>query len=171
LALLEKAEPLLAQEPEPVLVHIQRTNILIILLALGHAAEAERRLGEVQTLAAELGNDLDKLRLRWLEARLDAALGRPLAAIEKLREVRAGFQARSIAFDTALATLELSALLLEQGETAEVKELAVEMLETFAEQEVPQEAEKALRIFCQAAVQETATVELVRRVLGEVERR
>ena len=49
--------------------------------------------------------------------------------------------------------------------------LAVEMLETFAEQGVPQEAEKALRIFCEAAVQETATVELVRRVLGEVERR
>lgn len=168
---LEQAEPLLAQDPEPVLVHIQRTNVLVNLLALGHAEEAERRLGEVQALAAELGNDLDRLRLRWLEARLDAALGRRLAAIDKMREVRAGFQARRIPFDTALATLELSALLLEQGATAEVKELAAEMLATFAEQEVRQEAEKALRIFCEAAIQETATVELVRRVLGEVERR
>ena len=171
LKVLEEAEPLLAQEPEPVLVHIQRTNVLVNLLALGHAEEAERRLGEVQTLAEELGNDLDKVRLRWLEARLDAALGRSLAAIEKLRGVREDFQTRKIPFDTALATLELSALLLEQGETAEVKQLAEEMLDTFAKQEVPQEAEKAVRIFCAAAVQESATVELVRRVIAEVERR
>lgn len=139
--------------------------------AAGRAEEAERRLGEVQALAEELGNDLDKLRLRWLEARLDAAFGRRLAAIATMREVRAGFQTRRISYDTALATLELAALLLEQGETAEVKELAEEMLATFARQEVPVEAEKALGIFCEAAVQETATVELVRRVLGEVERR
>ena len=73
--------------------------------------EAERRLGEVQALAAELGNDLDQLRLRWLEAWIDAALGRRLAAIDKMRGVRADFQARKIPYDTALATLELSALL------------------------------------------------------------
>jgi transcriptional regulator with XRE-family HTH domain len=168
LKLLEQADPLLVREPEPVLVHIQRTNIVVNLLALGQVEEAERRLGEVQALAEELGNDLDKLRLCWLEARLDAALGRRLAAIDKMRKVRAGFQERKIPFDTGLATLELSALLLEQGETAEVKELAAEMLKTFAEQEVPQEAEMALRIFCEAAIQETATVELVRRALGEM---
>jgi len=171
LELLEQAEPLLAQAPDSVLVHIQRTNTLVNLLALGHAEEAERRLGEVQTLAEELGNDLDKVRLGWLEARIDAALGRRLAAIEKLRGVREEFEKRKIGFDTALVTLELSALLLDQGETAEVKQLAEEMLATFVEQEVPQEAEKALRIFCAAAVQETATAELVRRVLAEVERR
>jgi tetratricopeptide (TPR) repeat protein len=170
LGFLEQAEPLLDQEPDPLLVYSHRSILLVNLWLAGHAEEAERRLGKVQSLAEELGNDLDKLRLRWLEARLDAALGRRLAAIEKLRGVRADFQTRKIPFDTALVTLELAAPLLEQGETAEVKELAAEMLQTFAEQEVPQEAEKALRIFCEAAVQETATVELVRRVLGEVGR-
>lgn len=170
LELLEQAEPLLTQEPEPVFVHIHRTNVLVNLLALGRAEEAERRLGEVKALAAELGNDLDKLRLRWFEARLDAAFGRRLAAIATMREVRAGFQTRRIAYDTALATLELAELLLAQGETAEVKDLAEEMLSIFAEQEVPQEAGKALRIFCEAAIQETATVELVRRVLAEMAR-
>jgi transcriptional regulator with XRE-family HTH domain len=171
LGFLEQAAPLLDQEPEPLLVYSHRNLVVGNLWLAGHVEEAERRLGEVQALAAELGNDLDQLRLRWLEAWIDAALGRRLAAIEKMRGVRADFQARKIPFDTALATLELSALLLEQGETAEVKELAAEMLETFAEQGVPQEAEKALRLFCEAAVQETATVELVRRVLGEVGRR
>lgn len=153
------------------LVHIQRTNVVVNLLALGQANEAERRLGEVQAMAKQLGNALDQLRLRWLEARIDAALDRRLEAIEKLRQVRADFQEQKIAYDTALVTLELSALLLEQGQTGEVKQLAEEMLDTFAKQEVPQEAEKALRIFCAAAVQESATVELVRRVLAEVERR
>jgi tetratricopeptide (TPR) repeat protein/DNA-binding XRE family transcriptional regulator len=170
LQLLEQAEPLLGQEPDPLLVYSHRSILLVNLLALGHAEEAERRLGEVQAMAEELGNDLDRLRLRWFEARIDAALGRPLAAIEKMRQVREDFQERKIPYDTALATLELSALLLEQGQTAEVKQLAEEMLEIFAEQEVPQEAEKALRIFCEAALQETVTLELVRRVLADVER-
>jgi transcriptional regulator with XRE-family HTH domain len=171
LDLLRQAEALLALEPDPVLMHIQRTNMVVTLWLLGNAEEAESRLGEVLALAEQLGKDLDRLRIRWLEARIDAALGRPLAAIEKLRQVREDFQERKIPYDTALATLELSALLLEQGQTAEVKQLAEEMLEIFAEQEVPQEAEKALRIFCEAALQETVTLELVRRVLADAERR
>jgi tetratricopeptide (TPR) repeat protein/DNA-binding XRE family transcriptional regulator len=170
LGFLEQAEPLLDQEPDPLLMHIHRTNVTVNLWLLGRAEEAERRLGELQALAEQLGNDLDKLRLRWLEARIDAALDRRHEAIEKLRGVRAEFQERKIAYDTGLVTLELSALLLEQGEIAEVKELAEEMLRIFAEQEVAQEAEKAFRIFCEAAIQESATLELVRRVMAQVDR-
>lgn len=171
LEFLEQAAPLLEQEPDPVLVHIHRTNVTVNLWMLGRAEEAERRLGELKSLAEKLGNDLDKLRLRWLEGRIDASLNRRHEAIEKLRGVRAEFQERKIAYDTGLVTLELSALLLEQGETAEVKDLAKEMLRIFAEQEVAQEAEKAFRIFCEAALQETATLDLVRRILAQMGQR
>jgi len=171
LGLLEQAETLLGKDADPHLVYAHRNILVVNLWLLGKVEEAERRLGEVRALAEKLGNDLDLLRLGWVEARIDAALGRRVEAIEKLRRVREEFQERAIPYDTALVTLELSALLLSQGQTGEVKELAEEMLKTFAEQEVPQEAEKALRIFCEAAVQETATVELVRRLIVEVERR
>lgn len=165
LDLLEEAGPLLERDPDPLLVYSHRNLMVGNLWLAGDIEEAERRLPEVQALAAELGNDLDLLRLRWLEAWIDQSAGRRLAAVETMREVRAGFQARRIAYDTALATLELAALLLEQGETAEVKELAVEMHRTFTEQEVPLEAAKAVGIFYEAALRETATVELVRRAL------
>jgi tetratricopeptide (TPR) repeat protein/DNA-binding XRE family transcriptional regulator len=168
LDLLEQAAPFLEQEPCPLLMCSHRSMIVGILWLLHRAEDAERWLGEAQALAEQLGTDLDKLRLRWLEGRIDASLGRRHEAIDKLRGVRAEFQERKIAYDTALVTLELSALLLEQGETAEVKELAKEMLRIFAEQEVPQEAEKAFRIFCEAALQETATLELVRRILTQM---
>jgi tetratricopeptide (TPR) repeat protein len=171
LELLEQAENLLEQEPDPFLVYSHRNVLTVNLWLLGRTEDAERRLGELRALAGQLGTDLDKLRLRWLEGRIDASLGRRREAIDKLRGVRSEFQERKIAYDTGLVTLELSALLLEQGETAEVKELATEMLRIFTEQEVPQEAEKAFRIFCEAALQETATLELVRRILAQVGQR
>ena len=50
------------------------------------------------------------------------------------------------------------------GRTAEVREIAEEMLWIFKAQEVHREALAALRLFCEAAQQETATVALARQV-------
>jgi hypothetical protein len=67
-------------------------------------------------------------------------------------------------YDYALMSLDLSLALLEEGRTAEVREIAEEMLWIFKAQEVHREALAALRLFCEAAKHEAATVELARRV-------
>jgi hypothetical protein len=78
--------------------------------------------------------------------------------------VRRVFLEHPLPYDYALASLDLSLVLLEEGRTAEVRTLAEEMLSVFAAQQVHREALAALRLFCEAAKQEAATVELARRV-------
>jgi hypothetical protein len=68
-------------------------------------------------------------------------------------------------YDAALALLEESALLLGQGRTAEVKELARELIAVFESRGVHREALAALRLFHQAVDREEATATLTRRVL------
>ena len=80
------------------------------------------------------------------------------------RAVRRAFEAHPLPFDYALVSLDLSLVLLQENRTAEVRTIAEEMLWIFEAQQVEVEALAALRVFCEAAQQEAATVELARRV-------
>jgi hypothetical protein len=68
-------------------------------------------------------------------------------------------------YDVALALLEEAILLLEEGRSHEVRELARGLAEVFRSNGVHREALAALRLFQEAAELETATADLVRRVL------
>ena len=141
---------------------------MVILADLGRHAEAEPLLPEVQALAARTGNDLDGVRLRWLEGRIAAGLGRKEEGVRLLSEVRAQLVQREIAYDTGLVTLELAALLAELGRTAEVQALARETETIFKSQQVERERLGALRLFCQAAVKEKLTAGLARQLMAEL---
>ncbi|HYX24555.1 MAG TPA: hypothetical protein VFC23_10425, partial [Thermoanaerobaculia bacterium] len=91
-------------------------------------------------------------------------LGERERARTAFEEVRREFTERGMGYDTALVSLELAALDLEDGRTAEVKELAREMVTVFRAQEVQREALAALLLFRRAALKERATAELARDV-------
>jgi tetratricopeptide (TPR) repeat protein len=148
-----------------------RFNLLENLSQTGRFAEALPMLPGVQELAARLGNELDLVRLRWLEARLWAALGRLEEALEALRWVGSEFAARGIAYDAALVTLEAAVLLADEGRTQEVKQLARETAPIFKAQGVGREALATLRLFCQAAEAERLTGTLARHLLKELRRK
>jgi hypothetical protein len=97
--------------------------------------------------------------------RSEAGLDRTGEAGEAFRQVRNAFAARGIAYDAALATLELSVIYLNEGRTADVRTLAREMAPVFRAQGVHREALAALQVFCEAAEREEATAELAHRVL------
>jgi hypothetical protein len=122
-----------------------------------------------EELAQRLGNEMDLLRGAWLTARIQAGQGHREEAILGLERVRRELTTREVPFDAAQAALEVAALYLEEGRTGEVKELAREMAEIFKAQGIAREALAALALFVEAAQQETATVELVRRVIRKVE--
>ena len=142
-----------------------RQNPALLLCHLGRYAEAEALLPEIRVLTMQLDNKLDSLRLRWLEGRVAAGLGRAEEALAALSQVRAGFVERGIAYDAALVTLELAVVHLEPGRTREVKALARQMAPIFKAQGVHRGALAALKLFCEAAEKEAATVELARRVV------
>lgn len=165
LAALQQASSLVSQQEEPRLLLLLRFNPAVNLCHLGRYAEAKALLPEVRMLTAQLGNGLDSVRLRWLEGRTAAGLGETEKALSALSWVRTEFAAQAITYDAALVTLELAVLQLEGGHTWEVKMLARQMAPIFQTQGVHREALAALKLFCEAAEKEAATVELARRVV------
>jgi transcriptional regulator with XRE-family HTH domain len=164
-AALAEAATLIDPAREPRDAFGLRFNLVVDLCQLGRFTEAELRLPEVRALAERLGEELDLTRVVWLEAKVAAGLGRCEEARRAFEQARQVFLHRSLAFAYAQVSLELAVLLLEQGRTAEVKTLAVEMLPIFRTQKVEREALAALQLFCAAAQQETATVEFARRLV------
>jgi tetratricopeptide (TPR) repeat protein len=162
---LQEAAPLIDINQQPRTALGVRFELLVNLCLQDRAAEAEPRLGEVRDLAERLGKELDLVRVVWLEASVAAGVGRIPEAIAAFEQTRRAFVNRGIAFDYALVSLELALVFLKQGRTAEVRSIAQEMLAIFREQEVERETLAALRVFCDAAKQETATAELARRVI------
>ena len=161
---LREAAPFVDGRREPRLLFGLRFNLIVNLCHLRRYAEAEALLPEVQELAVALRKELDLLRVVWLKGKIAAGLGWDEQARIAFEQVRREFTAREIAYDCALVTLELAALLLEQGHTREVRALAEEMLWIFRAQGVHREALAALQVFCDAARRETASAELARRV-------
>jgi transcriptional regulator with XRE-family HTH domain/tetratricopeptide (TPR) repeat protein len=170
LALLQEAEPLVDTVAEPRLALILRHNRADYLSKLGRFEEAEALLPEVRTFSRQLNNELDLIRLRWLEARVAAGLGRTVRAIALFKRVRREFTSRGIDYDTALVTLELAILLAKQGRTDEVKELAHQLVPLFEAQKVHREALAALTLFREAAERERVTAELARQLLDFLQR-
>src|SRR5205085_11394852 len=100
------------------------------------------------------------LRAMWLTAKADAGQGRMEEAVAGLEQVCREFTACELAYDAALASLDLSVLYLKSGRTAEVRDMAVAMGGIFSMKGIAREALTSLLLFCDAARQNTATVEL-----------
>ena len=143
---------------------LQRFTWMANLCHLGKHQEAEMMLPKLRALTISLDNGLDAIRLRWLEGRILAGLGRRKEGIEILSGVSDEFTSLGIAFDTALAKLELAVLYMEEGRTAEVRILARQMGSIFQSRGVHQRALAALKLFREAVEQEVITLDLARRL-------
>jgi hypothetical protein len=150
---------------------VVRFGVIVNLCGLGRYDDAERLLPEVRAMAVPQGKRLDLLRLRWLEGRVAGGLGRIDEAVGRLTSVKEEFADLGIAYDAALATLELAVLLLDHGRTAEVRELAEQSKRIFDAQGVAREALATLEVFREAAAREALTAAFVRRLLDELDGR
>lgn len=138
-----------------------------------HRAEEALELAHLALAIAERvpGEESWRLiRLVWLESRVAAGEGRPEEAVASLEQVRGYFTARELPYDAALSSLDLAVLYLKVGCAVQVKELAVAMGWIFKAEGIDREALEALKLFCDAARQERASVELARQVAAEIEK-
>ena len=163
---LREAEPRLDKGSEPRLWYSQRFNLAVNFCHLDRHAEARDLLEQVREIAIELRDEIFLLRVTWLEGRIARGLGRPEEAGLLLDQARNGFADREMFYDVALALLEHAALLLDEGRTAEVKALALNLGDVFESQEVHEAALSALRLFQEAVERELATAELAWRILA-----
>jgi tetratricopeptide (TPR) repeat protein len=155
---------LLDADESPRLVLAAQANLLGCLVDEGRAAEAEAQLPRALALADRFGKRTDRQRLRWIAARAAASRGRRSEAEPALFEIREAFVAQGLAYDAALATLDLAAIRAGDGRAEEVEELITEILPVFQALEVHREALAALLVLRQAAEREQLTLGLVEEV-------
>ncbi|HWM92756.1 MAG TPA: helix-turn-helix domain-containing protein [Thermoanaerobaculia bacterium] len=170
LAVLEEATPLIEALGDPRLLFALRFNKADNLARLERYEEAALLLPEVLRLAAEQANSLDRTRVLWLTAKVKAGTGQKEEAMALLEQVLEVFTDLELPYDAALTGLDLSALWLEVGRLAEVRELSEAMTWIFVSKKIDREALASLAVFCDAAKQEAATVALAQQVIAEVEK-
>lgn len=158
-ALLEEASAGAIPDDGRLLLCI-RHNLADGLSKLGRFPEAEKLLPEVRKLSRSEAGELDQVRLLWVEARVAAGLGRTDEALRKLSKVRAEFASRSMDYDAALASLELSAIYAEGGRADEVKSLARHLAPVFRSEKVHEGPRAALMLFRDAAEKGRATASM-----------
>jgi tetratricopeptide (TPR) repeat protein len=169
LAALEEAMPEVEGSGDPNLLFGLRFNTAVNLVYLERYAAAAALLPAVRELAIKQGRQLHLIRLLWLSSKLAAGQGRAEEAIAGLEQVVREFSALELGYEAALVGLDLAVLYLQAGRTSEVKALAVAMGWIFKAKGITREALEALNLFCEAAKQETATIELVQQVIADFE--
>jgi len=169
-AMLREAVGQLDPVRDPQLLTIARQHFLFSLAANGDFAEAAELYLRSGLREAFAGEPLNRLKVRWLEARLHAGLGKPRRAESAFAEVHTGFLAAGVDYEGALVGLEYAGILFEQGRFDDVEDLAAEALETFELLAIGAEAVKAVRALHNAFVARRATQALVREVVQFLER-
>jgi transcriptional regulator with XRE-family HTH domain len=170
LVALQEALPIIEATADLRLSFALHFKIANNLWHLKRYQEAEDLLPELRELAVQLGNELDLIRIVWLEARIAAGQGRREKAASGLEHVRLEFTARNLPYDAALSSLDLALLWLEAGHMAKVREISIAMAWIFKSGGIQREALAALYLFRDAAEKENATIELTRKVISEVKK-
>jgi tetratricopeptide (TPR) repeat protein len=160
--LLRAGMRLLDRERDPALLLIGIHNLSVFQVDDGRFAEGRDLVHAHADLYRQHGALFDRLRLRWVEGRIAAGLGEPGEAEAAFLEARAGFAAHRLAYVEALISLDLAALWLAEGRTAEVGALVAEMLGTFRALGIRREATAVLLMLAEAAGAERLTVALLR---------
>jgi tetratricopeptide (TPR) repeat protein len=142
---------LLGPEAEPRLHVCGLYNLAVYLTEEGRFEEAGEVLEWNEGLFRRFPEPWTQLRLLWLRGDIAGGMGDLAAAEQAYAECRAGFVAEGVGYDAALVSLDLAAVYLRQGRTADARRLAGEVIPVFQAQDVQREAMAALVLFQEAA--------------------
>jgi tetratricopeptide (TPR) repeat protein len=141
-----------------------RHSLMLYLQESGRHQEAWFMLKATRGEFRQHGGELLNSRLRWLEGKIQQALGLTEEAEAALVEARRSFIAHGIGFDAALVSLDLASLYAQLGRAAEMRAIAEEMMPIFQSRDVHREAIAALIVFQQAVQMERVSSNLLREI-------
>jgi tetratricopeptide (TPR) repeat protein len=128
---------------------------------LGHFETALAWLDRCASMYEESGDEIDLLRRRWVEARIQDGLGNLPCADAYLRAVREEFEDHNLFYQASLVTLDLCAVWIRRGKFREVACGVDEAVSTFQALKIRREALAGLLLLQEAARAEQATVAMV----------
>jgi tetratricopeptide (TPR) repeat protein len=159
---------------EPKLAFQALHNIVLLRVELGEYEEASQYLYRMQPLYDRYLSDVERLKLRWVEGKIAAGLGRLDEAEEAFLEASRDFDQAGLGYRAALVSLDLVAVWLRQGRTPEIRHLVAELLATFRAIGVEREALAGILLLRDAVECEQATFELLQLIatsLGKLDGR
>jgi tetratricopeptide (TPR) repeat protein len=168
-AVLRKAQPMFDRRDAHLLANA-RHALLIVMAANGEYTEAAALLLRSGLRAAFKNEPVNRLKVRWLEGRIFAGLGKLERAAVAFADARESFVEHGLDYEGALIGLESAGVLLQQGHLDEVEALATEALEIFEMLEIHPEALRALSYLQRICVARKATTGLFREVVTFLER-
>lgn len=159
---------------DPKLAFLALHNIALLRVELGEYEEARRSLEQMKPLYCRFTDELVEIKLRWVEGKIAAGLGELDEAEEAFAEARDRFDRIGLGYRAALVSLDLVSVWLQQGRTAEIRQLVAELLVTFRAVGVEREGLAGVLLLRDAVECEQATVELLQLIahsLGKLDGR
>lgn len=135
---------------DPKLVISAVHNLISFLADGGRFREAQRLLQRARRAYQAEGDRLNLVKLGWVEGRIAAGLDQHRRAERSLRRARKELEAANLHYQAALVSLDLAAVWLNQGKTAEARVLVGELVATFQARRIAREALAALVLLKEA---------------------
>ena len=155
---------------DPKLETMAKYNQILFLADCGKFREADRAIFEGRAGFKSALGRAESIKLRWLEGRVDAGLGRFPSAERRLTEARDGFSELEMKFAAALISLELSHVCLRWKKARAAADHAFEAEAVFRELKIYREQIVAVAILAECFRQRVATPKLVQDVIAFVSR-
>ncbi|MEA2563223.1 MAG: hypothetical protein QOH06_4727 [Acidobacteriota bacterium] len=169
LRLLQRGLRLVDESFDPEIVFIAVHNQLWFTADCGRFEEAQK-LVFLNRWRYEGAAKLNRIKLRWLEGRIDAGLGKHERAVNVFSEVRDDFEEAEQSFPASLVALDMALSLLHQGKTEEAQDTVLEAVETFRRLVIEREMLVALRFLQQAFSLGLAKIALLEDVIAFLHR-
>lgn len=162
LRLAEESLRLLDAAADPGLHAIALYNLLCFLVECRRPGQAREVLEAHRPRLIE--NGIPPLQLRWIAARIEAALGDPAGALRKLEAIQRAFKAANQHYKAANVSLDLAALHLRLAGWDHAYALVRDAAHTFEELGAGNRARAALNFLRNAFAETVATAQLVVRL-------
>jgi tetratricopeptide (TPR) repeat protein len=146
---------------DPRLAHMALHNQAYLLLDTGQLREARIALWKARAGGLDPGGHVNELKVRWLEGRINTALGELERSETALREVKEGFVEADLVYKGALAGLELGAVLLRQDRPEEAAEEILAAADIFMSLGIGREASASVLLLRRAAEQRIVDAALI----------
>jgi tetratricopeptide (TPR) repeat protein len=166
--LLEEGLALIDRERDPELVFGAMHNLARSLMECGRPQEARELVRSNHF--GDTGGRVNRLKVLWLEAQIDAALGDLDRAEAVLEQVFNGFEEIGLRYKAAVAGLELAAVHLRQGRMNEARRRALSAVEVFSRLGIGRELMATLLVLRDAFERQAATVALLESVVVRLAR-
>jgi tetratricopeptide (TPR) repeat protein len=167
---IERGLGLIDEDRDPRLMRIGLHNQARFLMDCGRLREARIALWKAKARGPAAGEQINELKIRWLEGQINAGLGELERAETALLDVRRGFEQAGLGYKAALAGLELGLVRLRRGHTDAAVQEVLAATDVFLSLGIAREAAASALLLRKTLDRKILDAALLEHVIGQLHR-